>query len=182
LNAYEITFIIRPDLDTEGMRAAADAVNRRLESGDGELIATYPWGIATRRLAFPINDFGDGYYVTTVFNYNSDALPELENFLRLNESVLRHLIVQATEMNIRQAQQRAHLASQPAAQPVPQGEAAPVGAPAGTPQVETAAPVAAPPPAPVEAVTETVAPEPEPEPAVATATAGAEPEPTQTEE
>lgn len=127
MNPYEITFIIRPDLEDEQTGGAIDQVNGRLEASGAEIIATYPWSPARRRMAFPIRDFGDGVYVTTTFQIDPQAIRELENGLKLNTSVLRFLVVQATELNIKQSQQRMQQATAPPPAPAP---AAPPPAPA----------------------------------------------------
>jgi small subunit ribosomal protein S6 len=186
LNPYEITFIIRPDLDDEQIRASVDQVNGRIQSNGGEIIATFPWNPARRRMAYPIRDFGDGVYTTTVFNFDPENLREFENALKLNDRILRFLVVQATSQNIKTAQQRmAHAQAQAAApqqpQPAPQAQPgvpgaptpaapAPVGQPAPgqaatpfdpiTPAPENVAvePVAIEPPVQDEAVAVTAAP------------------------
>jgi small subunit ribosomal protein S6 len=138
LNAYEMTYIVRPDLDDEQTRAVIDGVASRVQTSGGEVIATVPWNPPRRRMAYPIKDFGDGFYVTTVFRIDAPALRPLENTLRLNDRILRFLLVQATETNIRQAQQRMQQASQP--QPVRAPEPAAVAAPAATPATAASAP------------------------------------------
>ena len=134
MNPYEMTFIVRPDLDDEQLRAAIDAVTGRLESVGGELIATYSWMPPRRRMAFPIRDFGDGYYVTTTFRLPTDRIGEIEGWLKLNDAVLRYLLVRATDMAIRHSQQRQHQAQQP--QPQPQQASAPVAAGAPGPAAQ----------------------------------------------
>ena len=106
LNPYEMTFIIRPDRDEDGTRAVAESVTGRISAAGGEIIAAIPWNPPRRRMAYPIKDFGDGFYVTTVFRIDPSALRPIENTLKLNENILRFLIVQATDLNIKQAQQR----------------------------------------------------------------------------
>jgi small subunit ribosomal protein S6 len=117
VNSYEITLIIRPDRDDEQTRAAMDGVVRRIQTAGGEIIASYPWSPARRRMAYEIRDFGDGYYFTATFRIDPTALRDLENALRLNDNVLRFLIVQASDQAIRQSQQRMHQAATPAAPP-----------------------------------------------------------------
>jgi small subunit ribosomal protein S6 len=142
LNAYEMTYIVRPDLDDEQTRAVIDGVASRVQTSGGEVIATVPWNPPRRRMAYPIKDFGDGFYVTTVFRIDAPALRPLENTLRLNDRILRFLLVQATETNIRQAQQRMQQASQPQPEPQPvrAPEPAAVAAPAATPATAASAP------------------------------------------
>lgn len=119
MNAYEMTYIVRPDLDEEQTRTVIDGVSSRLQTSGGEVVATVPWNPPRRRMAYPIKDFGDGFYVTTVFRIDPPALGPLENALRLNDRILRYLLVQATETNIKQAQQRMQQASAPAPEPQP---------------------------------------------------------------
>ena len=76
-------------------------------------------------MAYPIKDFGDGFYVTTVFRIDPSALRPIENTLKLNENILRFLIVQATDLNIKQAQQRVQ--QQQAAAQAPPPQQPPVG-------------------------------------------------------
>lgn len=191
MESYEITFIVRPDLDEDQIRGVVDAVSSRINSSDGEVIATFPWNPARRRLAYPINDFGDGFYVTTTFRFPQNGIKELERALRLNDNLLRFLTVQATELSIQQSQQRSQQAAARAsaaaeqqatpapAQPAPaSAPEAPQPAPAQT-QIEPAPArpetVAAAEPAPVgpESAPEAAAPvievevetQPEPQPA-----------------
>lgn len=139
MKPYEMTYIIRPDLDEDQTRAVAEQITGRLQGAGAEVIATLPWNPPRRRMAYPIKDFGDGFYVTTVFRIESTALPAIENFLKLNDRVLRFLLVQATALNITQAQQRVQQQQARQQAPVaPDGAAA--GAPA-TPIGEAASPV-----------------------------------------
>jgi small subunit ribosomal protein S6 len=126
LNPYEMTFIIRPDRDEDGTRAVAESVTGRISAAGGEIIAAIPWNPPRRRMAYPIKDFGDGFYVTTVFRIDPEALRPIENALKLNENILRFLIVQATDLNIKQAQQR--LQQQHAAAQAPPPQQPPAGA------------------------------------------------------
>jgi small subunit ribosomal protein S6 len=121
LNPYEMTFIVRPDLEDDQTTAVIDQVTSRIEDTGGSILSTIPWSPARRRMAYPIRDFGDGVYVTVHFEYESQTLREFERWLRLNERILRFLIVRATELQLKQAQQKlsyqqaaaAQLASEP---------------------------------------------------------------------
>ncbi len=158
MESYEITFIVRPDLDEDQIRGVVDGITSRINSSGGEVIATFPWNPARRRLAYPINDFGDGFYVTTTFRFAPDGIKELERGIRLNENLLRFLIVQATELSIQQSQQRSQQAAAAAARAAEQAAAPPQAVPA--PSVP-AQPVPAQ-PGPAESAPS--APEPSPEP------------------
>lgn len=149
MESYEITFIVRPDLDEEQIRGVVDGITSRITGAGGEIIATFPWNPARRRLAYPINDFGDGFYVTATFRFAPDGLKELERGLRLNDNLLRFLIVQATDLAVQQSQQRSQQAAARAAAaaeqqaapaqaaPAPAQAAPTQSAAAAAPQVET---------------------------------------------
>ena len=162
MNAYEITLIVRPDLDDEQTHAVTDQITSRLESAGGEMIAAYPWSPPRRRMAYEIRDFGDGYYFTATFRLDPPALREFENTLKLNDRVLRFLVVRATDQQIKQSQQRMRQQAAPA-----------VSAPQGPPEEAAAETLPADQPAPEQ--TETP---PQEEP-IATA---AVPSPSETEE
>jgi small subunit ribosomal protein S6 len=145
LKPYEMTYIVRPDLDEEQTRATVEQVSARITGAGGELIAALPWNPPRRRMAYTINDFGDGFYVTTVFTIDPQALRGVENALKLNDRILRFLLVQATDLNIKQAQQRLQQQAAAAAAPRPQpGPMPPAsgeqGTPPGAPPVPTAVP------------------------------------------
>jgi len=125
LNAYEMTFIVRSDRDEDQIRGVVNTITGRIESDGGEILATIPWNPPRRRMAYPIRDFRDGFYVTTVFNLDGQALRPMESALKLNDNILRYLLVQATDTMVKQAQQRVHQAAaaaaprEPIAQPQP---------------------------------------------------------------
>ena len=45
------------------------------------------------RLAYPINDLNEGYYVLMTFNAAAAIPHELDRLFRINDSVMRSLIV-----------------------------------------------------------------------------------------
>jgi small subunit ribosomal protein S6 len=152
-----MTFIIRPDRDEDGTRAVAESVTGRISAAGGEIVAAIPWNPPRRRMAYPIKDFGDGFYVTTVFRIEPSALGPIETALKLNDNILRFLIVQATDLNIKQALQRVQQQQAAAAAPPPQQPAAPApeGAAPATP-ANTEATVEATPEAPAEGETQPI--------------------------
>lgn len=75
------------------------AINEKLErfhglltrEGKGTMADTNHWG--KRTLAYPIKKKDTGYYVVAQFETVGDLLPEYERAVKLDESVLRYLIV-----------------------------------------------------------------------------------------
>ena len=92
---YELTFVIRPDMDDEGFASVRDKVAGYVQAAGGEITSANPWG--RRRLAYPIRRFVEGYYVFMLTQLEPNALPDLERSMRLNEDVIRHLAVRKDE-------------------------------------------------------------------------------------
>lgn len=95
MREYELTFIVRPDLEDEGFTAVTDKVVGYVQSAGGEVEKTDVWG--RRRLAYPIKKYNEGYYVLLGIRLEPGAQTELDRNLRLNEDVIRHLIVRTDE-------------------------------------------------------------------------------------
>jgi small subunit ribosomal protein S6 len=95
MRAYELTFIIRPELDDEGVSAVTEKVSGTLSGLGAQVGEVKRWG--RRRLAYPIRKQVEGHYVLMNVDLETPALPELERSLRLNEDVLRYLLVRTEE-------------------------------------------------------------------------------------
>lgn len=88
---YETTFILAPGLDDEGIQREIEAIKKVVTSQKGEITAEKEWG--RRRLAFPIRDCSEGVYHILRFTLDPKGLDELNRHFRLNENVLRALVI-----------------------------------------------------------------------------------------
>lgn len=88
---YELMYIVRPELDDEGVRAAVRTVRGMIEAQRGEVVKTTLWG--KRRLAYEVSHLRDGHYVLVVFRMDGAGVAPLERALRIDETVFRHLLV-----------------------------------------------------------------------------------------
>jgi small subunit ribosomal protein S6 len=84
-------FIVPASLDEETATATQERVRTYVSSRGGEIHSLEPWG--RRRLAFPIQRHHDGVYHIARISLSPEQTIDLERALRLNEQVLRHLIV-----------------------------------------------------------------------------------------
>jgi len=66
-----------------------------ITSGNGTVTNTNVWG--RRKLAFPIRKQTEGIYTQINFQTAPSASRELEHQLRLEEQVLRHLVIRLDE-------------------------------------------------------------------------------------
>ena len=90
LNAnYEVLYIIDPSLSEEAT-AEVVAKFKALVETKGTVSEVDEWG--KRRLAYPINDIQEGYYVLMTFNAAPELPAELDRQMRINPNVMRSLI------------------------------------------------------------------------------------------
>lgn len=87
---YEVVYIMDPALGEEAIAAMIEKFKALVET-QGTVSAIDDWG--KRRLAYPINDLNEGYYVLMTFNAAAAIPHELDRLFRINDSVMRSLIV-----------------------------------------------------------------------------------------
>ena len=87
---YEVVYIMDPALGEEAIAAMIEKFKALVET-QGTVAAIDDWG--KRRLAYPINDLNEGYYVLMTFNAAAALPHELDRLFRINDSVMRSLIV-----------------------------------------------------------------------------------------
>ncbi|MBK5097842.1 MAG: 30S ribosomal protein S6 [Gemmatimonadetes bacterium] len=89
---YEVVYIFKSALGTEDIDARLQRYHEKILAAEGsEITAVEHWG--KRQLAYPIDRNENGYYVVAQFSTEPGALPEFERLLKLDEEVLRHLVV-----------------------------------------------------------------------------------------
>ncbi len=88
---YEAMYILRPELDEDGVNSALAAVHEIVEHGSGSVDKTTRWG--RRHLAYDIEGYQEGYYIIDRFHVEGSVIKEMERTLHISEHFLRHLIV-----------------------------------------------------------------------------------------
>ncbi len=91
MREYEIVYIFDPVLTEDQVNERLEKFHAHITDGDGEITAVDHWG--KRQLAYPINKKTSGYYVVVQFTAEASILPELERTLKLDEDLVRYLIV-----------------------------------------------------------------------------------------
>ena len=87
---YEVLYIIDPNLGEEGT-AALVAKFKELAESRGTVAEVDEWG--KRKLAYPINDLEEGYYVLMTFAADPAFPAELDRLMRINTGIMRSIIV-----------------------------------------------------------------------------------------
>lgn len=93
MREYETTFIVQPEISDEGSKAILGRLDGILSAGGATRLMCEDHG--KRKLAFEIRKFHKGHYYTLMFLDNGKVVPEVERVLRLDESILRFLTIQA---------------------------------------------------------------------------------------
>lgn len=95
MREYELTFIVNPQVEQEGLEEIVEKLKNVVEPDHGSINTIEPWGL--RRLAYPIQNLREGQYVFMEINMEPSVIPELERILKLDEMIIRHLIVRLDE-------------------------------------------------------------------------------------
>ncbi|TMB90256.1 MAG: 30S ribosomal protein S6 [Chloroflexi bacterium] len=88
---YELMYIVRPELDEDGVRGAVQSVRTLVEGQGGEIVKTTLWG--KRRLAYDVQRMHDGHYVLVALRLDGERVGAVERALRIHDTVFRHLLV-----------------------------------------------------------------------------------------
>ena len=91
MREYELMLVLDPTLDEDGSKAATERVEGFVAGRGGEMLGVDPLG--RRRMAYAINRHRDAIYTIARFKIVPTAAEELDRQLKLNEQVLRHLLI-----------------------------------------------------------------------------------------
>ncbi|HWF56899.1 MAG TPA: 30S ribosomal protein S6 [Candidatus Dormibacteraeota bacterium] len=88
---YELMYIVRPELDDEGLQGAVESVETLVTGLGGTVVRTTNWG--RRRLAYEVDHLRDGHYMLLHIRLDGARVADLERALAIHETVFRHLLV-----------------------------------------------------------------------------------------
>ena len=91
MRKYELMYIVKPSLDEEARTAVIEKLHAILTDNGATIDSVDEWGL--RELAYEIKDLTKGYYVVTNFTSDDKALNEFDRLTRINNDVLRFMIV-----------------------------------------------------------------------------------------
>ncbi len=88
---YEGTFIFVPALEDAALDAAIEQVEKTISEAGGTPGEWDRWG--KRRLAYEIKDQRDGHYTFLTFESEPGGIETMERLFRLDDNILRHMII-----------------------------------------------------------------------------------------
>lgn len=92
-NSYEALFIVKPNLTEEATAAVVSKFTQLIADNGGTVENVNEWG--KRRLAYPIDDLTEGYYVLVNFKGEATLPLELKRVFGITDEIMRHLVVRA---------------------------------------------------------------------------------------
>lgn len=95
MTKYEIMFIIRPDMEEAEIKNTAEAMKKVLTDAKANILEEKSMG--QKELAYEINKYNTGYYYLLIVEASKEAEQEFNRVARINENLLRHLIVKVEE-------------------------------------------------------------------------------------
>jgi len=92
---YEIMFIVKTTIESEKQKKTIDAMKKIITDGKGKIVETKDMG--EKKLAYPIKKELNGYYYVLKVEATSEVVSEFDRRARLDETILRHLIIKLDE-------------------------------------------------------------------------------------
>ena len=90
--AYESIFVVDLQKGEEAVKALVEKFTK-LIADNGAIEEVDEWG--KKRLAYPINDLNEGYYVLVKFTAPAQFVAELERIFGITEGIMRSIVVRA---------------------------------------------------------------------------------------
>ena len=95
MNKYELMFIVKTTMETENANKLADSYKKVITDDKGEIVSFKEMG--QRKLAYEIKKQSNGFYYVIDFNASVSTVKELDRRLKLDENIIRHLIIKLDE-------------------------------------------------------------------------------------
>ena len=90
INSYEVLFIVDVSKGDEATDATVNKFMSLIEA-NAEVVDVAKWG--KRRLAYPINDMPEGYYVVATFKAEPAFPSELDRLFNIDETIMRSMVI-----------------------------------------------------------------------------------------
>lgn len=88
---YEFMYILDGVLSEDQIEDLVGRISKYITENGGDIVEADEWGM--RQLAYPIENRNNGYYVSMHFNASADLPAKLERTLRIEERVLRFMVL-----------------------------------------------------------------------------------------
>ena len=95
---YELLTVFKPSLDAEEVDKAIEAIGKIASDLGGKVVSTDKSG--RKKLAYDIQNFRDGFFVTTLVSLPAEKVAEFRRQLRLSDNILRTMFLEASKASV----------------------------------------------------------------------------------
>jgi len=95
MHKYEIMFIVKATMESADVKKTAESFKKLISDLKGKVDEYKELG--EKKLAYPIKKELHGYYYVMQVQADKDCIQEFDRKIRLDENVLRHLIIKQEE-------------------------------------------------------------------------------------
>ena len=95
MKKYEIMFVVKPDIEEAEIKKTAESMKKVLTDSKAKVLEEKAMG--QRELAYEINKYTTGYYYLYVVEASKEAEQEFNRVARINENLLRSIVVSVEE-------------------------------------------------------------------------------------
>ena len=122
-NFYESLFIVDVTGGEDAVKASLEKFVGLINANSETVYEVNEWG--KRRLAYPINDKPEGYYVVVTFKADPEFPAEFERLANIDESILRSMVIRLENEPTVKVAEPATEETAPAVEEAPVEETAP---------------------------------------------------------
>lgn len=90
INKYETVFVLNPELSEDANKELVEKFTG-LIAANGTVEEVNEWG--KRKLAYPIQDYTEGYYVVVTFTAAPEFPAEISRIYNITDGILRSIVV-----------------------------------------------------------------------------------------
>ena len=95
MNKYEMMFIVKTTIEEATVNATVENLKSVITSMKGEITDSKELG--QKKLAYPIKKEITGFYYVVDFTANNELVVELDRKAKIDENVIRHMIINLDE-------------------------------------------------------------------------------------
>lgn len=92
LKNYELLTVFKPNLDADEVDKNLAKLEETISGYKGKVVSTDK--IGRKKLAYDIQNFRDGFFVTQIINVPADKIVDFKRQLKLNDNILRIMFVE----------------------------------------------------------------------------------------
>ncbi|HIS36775.1 TPA: 30S ribosomal protein S6 [Candidatus Scatousia excrementigallinarum] len=93
MKTYELLTVFKPNLDAEEVDKLIAKLNEVVVGFGGQVESTDKTG--RKKLAYDIQNFRDGFFVSSVLSLPADKVAEFKRQLRLSDNIIRTMFMAA---------------------------------------------------------------------------------------